>query len=67
MMNVYETTKILGAAFNADEFELYLINEIDRVDEEMSKLEPYNYKYQELKIKKDTLQGIREAYYNLKK
>jgi len=67
MMNVYETTKILGAAFNADKFELYLVNEIDKIDDEMSKLEPNNYKYEELKIRKNTLQEIREKYYNLKK
>ena len=67
MMNVYETAKILGAAFNADKFELYLVNEIDKIDDEMSKLEPNNYKYEELKIRKNTLQEIREKYYNLKK
>lgn len=67
MSNVYENTKKLGETFKVDNFELYLVNEIDKVDEEMSKLEPYNYKYKELQIRRDTLKEIREKYHNLQK
>lgn len=67
MSDVYENTKTLGEAFNVDSFELYLVNEIDKVDEEMSELAPYNYKYKDLQIRKNTLQEIREKYYSLNK
>ena len=67
MIDVYENTEKLGKAFKVDSFELYLVNEIDKIDEEMSKLEPYNYKYRELQIRKNTLQEVREKYYNLQK
>lgn len=66
MSDVYQNTKKLGEAFGVDGFELYLVNEIDKVDEEMSKLEPCNYKYK-LQIRKETLKEIREKYYSLNK
>jgi len=67
MSDVYETTKKLGEAFEVDSFGLYLVNEIDKVDDEMSKMEPYNYKYKELQIRKETLKEVREKYYSLNK
>ena len=67
MSDVYENTKKLGEAFEVDDFEIYLVSEIDKIDEEISKIEPNNYKYKELNVRKDTLQEIREKYYNLQK
>lgn len=66
MSNVYENTKKLGETFKVDGFELYLVNEIDKVDEEISKLETCNYK-KELQIRKETLKEVREKYHNLQK
>lgn len=69
--SVYKVTedlaKELSKGYDIDFFETYLVNEIDKIDDEMSKLEPYNYKYKELQIKKNTLQEVREKYYNLQK
>ena len=62
-----ELAKELSRGYDIDFFETYLVNEIDKVDEEISKLEPYNYKYKELQIRKNTLQEVREKYYNLQK
>ena len=67
MSDVYENTKKLGEAFEVDDFEIYLVSEIDKIDEELSKIEPYNYKYKELQIRKNALQEVREKYYNLQK
>ena len=67
MSDVYENTKKLGEAFEVDDFEIYLVSDIDEIDEEISKIEPNNYKYKELNVRKDTLQEIREKYYNLQK
>lgn len=69
--SVYEVTeelaKELSRGYDIDPFQTYLVNEIDKIDEEMSKLEPYNYKYKELQIRKETLKEVREQYYNLNK
>lgn len=62
-----ELAKELNKGYDIDLFAMHLVNEIDKVDDEMSKLEPYNYKYKELQIRKNTLQEVREKYYNLQK
>lgn len=67
MSNVYENTRKLGETFKVDNFELYLVNEIDKIDEELSKIETYHYNYRTLQEKKKLLIQVREAYHNLQK
>lgn len=57
------TTMELAEAAGSDLFETYLITKIDKMDELIIK-DPTN---EIAKLAKETLQNIREAYYNLKK
>ena len=58
MSDVYENTKTLGEALNVDSFELYLVNEIDKVDDKLNdnhRVETYVY----LQTRKNILQEIK--------
>ena len=71
MRDVYKVTeelaRELGKGYDVDPFETYLVNEIDKVDDEMSQIETYHFKYKALQEKKKLLNQVREAYRNLNK
>ena len=61
-----DTEMELGEQLGTDLFALYLVKEIDKVQDELDKGECSSQAYITLMARKDTLEKVREAYYNLK-